>query len=361
MLGVSDARLGSFKKSENPDLLPVGSEEQIEMYPMDFEEFLLATGMKRKDIDRVRKKIVSGTGLTDTELQVFSGRFSVFEVVGGMPAAVSAFVENGVNAAMRVLDGIRATCINDINRYNAGMGAVKTQECFDAIPRQLSDTNKRFMYSRIDNGGSRGSGEKYRENLLWIKHAGYGLFSYSLTGLRRPPERFTQNDVFKVYLSDTGLLMSMMGPESQTAILSGDTSFDFGAVTENIVMVCLRRAGYEVSYFRRTSKTDKIEIDGVIDCGGLVCIEVKTGAERSYPSLLKTVGDPDVSRRIVFEKGNIRVDADGIEHYPLFAAAFLFPEKGRAIDESLAEGTVGDPFADRGPYDRRVIGTRICA
>jgi predicted AAA+ superfamily ATPase len=346
MLGVSDARLGSFKRSENPDLLPVGSEEHLEMYPMDFEEFLLATGVKQKDIDRIREKIISGTKLTDTELQVFSGRFSVFEVVGGMPAAVSAFVESGVNAAMRVLDSIISTCVNDINRYNAGVDAVKTQECFDSIPRQLSNTNKRFMYSRIDNGGSRSSGEKYMENLFWIKYAGYGLFSYALTGLRRPPERFTQNDVFKVYLSDTGLLMNLMGPESQTAILSGDTSFDFGAVTENMVMVCLQRAGYRISYYRRTSKTDKIEIDGVIDCGGLVCIEVKTGAERSYPSLIKTLDDPNVSRRIIFEKGNVWKGEDGIEHYPLFAAAFLFPENQCSIDESLAEGTIGNPFPE---------------
>lgn len=346
MLGVSDARLGSFKKAENPDLLPVGSEEHITMYPMDFEEFLLATGMKQKDIDNVRDKIRSGTELTPTEEEIFSRRFSVYEVIGGMPAAVSAFVESGVNAAMRILDGIRTTCINDINRYNAGADAIKTQECFDSIPRQLSDTNRRFMYSRIDNGGSRSSGEKYRENLLWIKYSGYGLFSYALTDLRRPPERFTQKDVFKVYMSDTGLLMNMMGPESQIAILSGDTAFDFGAVTENAVMASLQKAGYQISYYRRTSKTDKVEIDGIIDCGGLVCIEVKTGSGRSYPSLAKTVGDANVSRRVIFEKGNVWLDRDGIEHFPLFAAAFLFSEREWGIDESLTEGTVGDPFAD---------------
>ena len=346
MLGVSDARLGKYKRKENPDLLPVGSEEQLQMYPMDFEEFLLATGMKQKDIDRIRDRIRSGKELTSTELEVFSKRFSAYEVVGGMPAAVAAFVERGINEAQHVLGGIRATCINDINRYNAGADAIKTQECFDSIPRQLADTNKRFMYSRIDNGGSRSSGEKYGENLLWIKHAGYGLFSYALTGLRRPPERFTEKGVFKVYMSDTGLLMNMMGPESQTAILTGDTAYDFGAVTENMVTSCLLRAGYDLSYYRRTSGDDKIEIDCVINCNGLVCVEVKTGAERGYPSLNKTVGDPNVSRRVVFEKGNVSVDADGIEHYPLFAAAFLFPENERTIDESLSAGTVGDPFAD---------------
>ena len=346
MLGVSDARLGRFRKEPNPDLIPVGSEEHLYMHPMDFDEFLLATGMKQKQIDAVREKIRGGEELTETELEVFSSRFAAYSVVGGMPAAVDAFVQNGINEAQRILDGIRATCINDINRYNSGVDAIKTQECFDSIPYQLADTNKRYTYSRIDNGGSRSSAEKYGGNLLWIKHSGYGIFSRSLSALRLPLKKFTVKDVFKVYMSDTGLLMNMIGPESRTAIVRGDTAFDFGAVTENAVAGCLFKNGYQVSYYRRTSGTDKMEIDAVIECGGLVCIEVKTGAERQYPSLMKTFGDSSVSRRVIFEKGNIRRDGDGVEHYPLFASAFLFPETEQDIDETGLDGLIGDPFAD---------------
>ena len=346
MLGVSDARLGSFKKKTNPDLLPVGSEEHLVMHPMDFEEFLLAIGMRQRDIDRVRDKIRSGKALTETELEVFGKRFQAYAVVGGMPAAVDAFVNDGIRGAQQVLDGIRATCINDINRYNSGSDAIKTQECFASIPYQLSDTNKRFMYSRIDNGGSRSSAEKYAENLLWIKHSGYGLFSRALSCIRRPMEKYAMKDVFKVYMSDTGLLMNMMGSESRTAIMTGDTSFDFGAVTENIVAGCLYKSGYGLSYFRRTNGSDKMEIDAVIDCNGLVCIEVKTGAERPYPSLSKTFGDDAISRRIMFEKGNIHRDEDGTEHYPLFASAFLFPEKELTFGDMDMSWLIGDPFAE---------------
>lgn len=346
MLGVSDARLGKYKKKTNPDLLPVGSEESLIMHPMDFEEFLLATGMKHTSIDAVREKIRSGTELTETELEVFRKRFAAYSVVGGMPAAVDAFVNHGINEAQHVLDDIRSTCINDINRYNSGTDAIKTQECFDSIPYQLSDTNKRFMYSRIDNGGSRSSGEKYRENLLWINHSGYGVFSKSLSAIKRPLNKFTEKDVFKVYMSDNGLLMNMMGPESRTAILMEDTSFDFGAVTENVVAGCLFKNGYGLSYYRRTNGNNKMEIDCVIECNGVVCIEVKTGAERDYPSLRKTLDDPNVSRRIIFEKGNICKDDEGIEHYPLFAAAFLFPENEQKMDDMELKGMFGDPFEE---------------
>ena len=86
------------------------------------------------------------------------------------------------------------------------------------------------------------------------------------------------------------------------------------------------------------------EIDAVIECNGLICIEVKTGAERAYPSLRKTLGDGNITRRVIFEKGNISVDDDGIEHYPLFASAFLFPENDDKIDETRMDGLIGDPF-----------------
>ena len=344
MLGVSDARLGRYKKKSNPDLIPVGSEEHLLMHPMDFEEFLLATGMKQKNIDAIKEKIRSGNELTQTELEVYGRRFAAYSVVGGMPAAVDAFIKDGMNGAQHILDGIRATCINDINRYNSGADAIKTQECFESIPYQLSDTNKRFMYSRIDNGGSRSSGEKYRENLLWIKYSGYGIFSRSLNAIDRPLGKHTEKDVFKVYLSDTGLLMNMMGAESQTALMMGDTSFNFGAVTENVVSGCLFKCGYPLSYYRRTNGNDKMEIDAIIECDGLVCIEVKTGAERPYPSLVKTLDDKNISRRVIFEKGNVFKDEKGFEHYPLFASAFLFPENEKKIEDAAFEDLLGDPF-----------------
>ncbi len=183
MLGVSDARLGKYKSKENPDLIPVGSEEHLLMHPMDFEEFLLALGTRQKDIDRIRDKIRSGERMTETELDVFSKRFAVYSVVGGMPAAVDAYLHDGINGAHHILDAIRATCVDDIIHYNSGVDVKKTQECFDSIPHQLSDTNKRFMYSRINNGGSRSSAEKYMENLLWIRYSGYGIFSRSLRAM----------------------------------------------------------------------------------------------------------------------------------------------------------------------------------
>ncbi len=346
MLDVSDARLGRYRKGPNPHQIPVGSEESLTMHPMDFEEFLLATGMKRKNIDAVRDKIRTGKALTDTESELFDKRFAAYSVVGGLPEAVDAFVRNGANGAQKVLKEISSSYADAISDYNSGHDVKKTQQCYCSVPRQLCDTNKRFTYARIDDGGSRCSAEKYGMNLHWLERSGYCVLSRSLSALNRPLGKYTSKDAFKAYMSDSGLLMSMMSAESRVEALMGDTSFDFGAVTENAVAGCLSKCGYGLSYYRRTNGMDKMEIDSVIDCDGLVCIEVKTGAEREYPSLRKTLNDPNVSRRVIFEKGNILTDEDGIEHYPLFAAAFLFPENEQIVDDSELSGMFGDPFTE---------------
>ena len=344
MLGVSDARRGTFGSSPNIDLLPVGGEESLVMHSLDFEEFLWATGIKQADIDRVKKTIAEGRPLNEIDMEVFSRRFRAFQIIGGMPEAVQCYVEGGFNEAQGVQDAILDTCIGDINRYNSGIDVVKTKQCFDSIPFQLSETNKRFTYSRIDNGKSRNSGQKYMKNLLWITESGYGNMSRALSDLQQPLKKFSIRDVFKVYMSDTGILLNMMGNESRSAIMLGDTSFNMGAVTENVIAECLMKSGYPLYYYRKTSGNDKMELDLVIEHDGITVIEVKTGAHRAYPSLQKTVDDPRVSRRVVFEKGNIWKDELGIEHYPHFAAAFLFPAKESRFDDGLLEGTVGDPY-----------------
>ncbi len=332
---------------KNVEDIVVPSEElKLPMHPMDFEEFLLATGMKRKNIDAVRDKIRTGKALSDTESELFNKRFAAYSVVGGLPEAVDAFVRNGANGAQKVLKEISSSYADAISDYNSGHDVKKTQQCYCSVPCQLCDTNKRFTYARIDDGGSRCSAEKYGMNLHWLERSGYCVLSRSLSALNRPLGKYTSKDAFKAYMSDSGLLMSMMSAESRVEALMGDTSFDFGAVTENAVAGCLSKCGYGLSYYRRTNGMDKMEIDSVIDCDGLVCIEVKTGAEREYPSLRKTLNDPNVSRRVIFEKGNILTDEDGIEHYPLFAAAFLFPENEQIVDDSELSGMFGDPFTE---------------
>ena len=131
-------------------------------------------------------------------------------------------------------------------------------------------------------------------------------------------------DQFKVYLSDTGMLMEMYGKAAKQSLYSDDITYNKGAVVENFVAECLKKSGYIPRYYRKNNGPMMMELDFVIELGSeLAVIEVKSGKDRDAPSISKAGKIADVKRRISFEKTDVFVSDDGIEHYPLFAAGFI--------------------------------------
>lgn len=241
-----------------------------------------------------------------------------------MPEVVSEFVDSGnyLNAYSIIRDIIESEKA-DVNKYNQGSEVNKIDMCFTSIPPQLSCTNKRFTYSRLDNGQSRTSARRYSDNLLWVVRAGIANPCYSLRSPEIPLISFRNLDIFKVYLSDTGMLSYMLGREAQTALLREDYSINEGAVAENIVAECLMKSGHPCYYYRKSKGPDMMEIDFVLELGlELAVIEVKSGKDREAPSIGKFDRFHRVGRKIMFYKGNIK-EENGIEMYPLFAAAFI--------------------------------------
>ena len=311
-------------------LVPTGYEEHYTLRSLDFEEFLWAMKIPQNIIDDVKASASARTPIDRAVLERFDALFREYMVVGGMPEAVMSFLESKNYATPdKVKQDILINLRNDINRYNRGIERDKTLECFLSIPSQLAQSNKKFMYSRIGGGGSRRAADMYRENLLWIGDAGVGNFCYALNSVEMPLRMHEDRSFFKVYMSDTGLLLSMCGGNVTRAVATGDDSINMGAIAENVVCECLVKSGSDIHYYRRNSGELMMELDFVIELGGELCvIEVKSGKHRDAPSLRKVGAHFDVDRRIVFERSNIHVDDEGIEHYPLFAAAFV---------ESLAE------------------------
>ncbi len=310
---------------ENECLIPMGYEEIMVMYPLDFEEYLWARGVPEDIIAEVKGCIRDRIPIDDQIYQRLTGLFREFLIVGGMPEAVNTFVETlDFRPVSKIHAELLSSCIRDINRYNEGNDRIKTAECFDSIPYQLADTNRKFMYSRITGGKTRKSADKYMENLLWIKGAGYGVFCYGLEQPALPLGKYVKRDVFKVYLSDTGLLLNAYGDKARLAIYNGDHSYNFGAVTENAVADCLVKCGKKLFYYNNSKGEGKMELDFLLDFwDGVAVLEVKSGSNRSAASLSKVGNYFQVARKIMIEESNIYVDKNGIEHYPIFASAFI--------------------------------------
>ena len=323
---ASGSNLGiEISRHENNPLVPTGYEEHIEMRSLDFEEFLWAKNIPESAIDYVKQCVRTSQPIDDAVYFRFEALFREFMAVGGMPEVVESYLESGNYAKpTEVQKQILSDLELDINRYNRGVEKDKTLECFLSIPSQLSGTNKKFTYSRISGELSRKAADTYRENMLWIKGAGIGNFCYALKSVSLPLAMNEERNMFKVYLSDTGLLMNMCGQVAMRSVLSGDIKFNMGAIAENAVCECLTKSGYTPRYYRKNGGEMMMELDFVIELGDeLAVIEVKSGKTRNAPSISKAPKYFRIGRRIMFEQSNIRIDSEGIEHYPLFAAAFI--------------------------------------
>ncbi len=309
-------------------LTPLGYEDHMRMYALDFEEFLWAKGFREETIADIKDHIRRKVPLTEVVLDAFESAFKEYIMIGGMPEAVRDYVDGaGVPQVQRDLNSIIESSREDMTKYNTGSDALKIIKCFQSIPLQLAGSNKKFMYSRLENENSRSGARMYRDALLWISGSGIGNFCYRLRDISYPVSEHVDDDQFKVYMSDTGLLIRMADKRQNNildAVYSGDVRYNQGMLMENVVAECIVKSGYEPTYYVKRSGKDRMELDFVIDLGSeIAVIEVKSGRDRVAPSLMKTLDDPRFQRRIMFENDNIHVDDDGIEHYPLFAAAFL--------------------------------------
>lgn len=192
----------------------------------------------------------------------------------------------------------------------------------DIVPVELGRRNKRLRYKDIDGVSNRGFRE-YREPIDWMVGSGLMTACRRLRGIDRPLSGSADRRLLRMYLMDTGLLVRTYGDSTVRAMMRKDLSVNEGAIAENSVCQMLTACGLKPYYY----EVDKeVEVDFIAEIGAEICaIEVKSGKHRRARSLKKLMemdSGKAVDRWIKFENGNIMVTDDGVEHYPLFCAAF---------------------------------------
>ena len=333
---IASGSLLGLKLSRVP-IVPVGKQNRIWMYPLDFEEFLWALGISDQVITHVRACIRDRVPLGESLHSTLMKYMNWYILTGGMPEAVSEFVRN------RTFDNVRKVQSDIIEDYQDDMDKhcedrerLRTRMCFESISRFLGKDNKRFAAAAVDPGlGYRPASSLYDYAVNWLLQAGVvyecrrvsnPLIPAEESGVEteRPDVEVIDGDgspgTFKLYFMDTGLLARMYDPSVYSQILSGNVEVNRGALTENLVACMLKAQGRKLLYFERTRK---IEIDFVMVIGGRpTAVEVKSGRKRSCRSLNKAMSDYGM-RGIMFDTLDIYTDDKGVEHFPLYAAAFM--------------------------------------
>lgn len=285
LLGVNGYKTPKEKKEEDEASIPVGFEDIINMYPMDFEEWLWANGIKDIHFGYLQKCLNSETPVDEALHDRFRELLHQYIVVGGMPEVVTTFLETKqigkvLAVQRRIVDEYKA----DMVKYALTADKSRIRECFESIPAQLAREYKKFAYTIIRPGGR---GRDYAGSLQWIEDAGIINRCYNLSITELPLDGHANKDAFKVYMADIGLLISMLEEGTQSSILEGNLLSYKGAIIENLVADILGKMGRKLYYFRKDSG---LELDFVIRYQGECCpLECKatTGNAKSLLTVMK--------------------------------------------------------------------------
>ena len=271
------------QKDEPEASIPVGFEHIVEMYPMDFEEWLWANGIKPMHFSYLKECLQKETPVDPALHDRFRELLHQYVVVGGMPEVLTTFVETGhVGKVLTVQKRIVEEYKADMVKYATPADKAHVRECFKSIPAQLAREYKKFSYNIVRKGGR---GRDYAGSLQWIEDAGIVRRCYNIEKTELPLDGNKIQSEFKVYMSDIGLLISMLEDGTQSNILSGDLLGYKGAIFENLVADLLGKMGRKLYYYHKDSG---VELDFVMRYQGK-CTPVECKAQTGNAKSLKTV------------------------------------------------------------------------
>ena len=320
---ASGSLLGLYYKDVRS--YPVGYEKEIELYPLDFEEFLWAINIQENLIELSREAFMEKKQISESFLKKMSEYFKIYMMVGGMPSVVNAYLENKLIVdAIEEQKDIVKNYRRDILQYSVDEDKQKIIATFDSIPIQLSKKNKKFVYSEIKGNDSLRGANEYFSSLRWLKDASIIHFCYNINEPAIPLATNIRQNSFKIYMRDTGLLLSMMENNIHLSINNDDIYVNKGAILENVCAEELAtRYDDLIMYFERKSK---LEIDFILNIDGVVtAIEIKSGNNKQAKSLDSVVKNYKTVKRYIKLENDVKiyVDEKGIEHYPLFMIMFI--------------------------------------
>ena len=295
--------LGVKGYGKEPKSVPVGSETVIDMYPLDFEEFLWANGIAEPVIEMLKKCLEDETPVPEALHSRMRQLLLQYAVVGGMPDAVQTFVDTKqMDEVLQIQRDIVRSYEDDMVKYAEKKDKSRIRECFQSIPKQLSKENKKFQYSVVKKGST---ASKYAGSLKWIEDAGIIVRCYNLSITELPLDGNALEEVFKVYMSDCGLFVSMLEDGTQFDILRGNLYGYKGAIFENLIADIFGKMGRKLYYFHKDSG---LEVDFVIRYKGqctLVEVKAATGNTKSTKTILRHPEKYHVNHAIKLGDSNV--------------------------------------------------------
>ena len=303
---------------------PVGYLRTITMYPLDFEEFLQLYNFNDELKSSLKKSFIDKIPVNESVHEKMMQIFNMYLNVGGMPSAVDKFKETkNLELVLKEHNDIISQYKKDFTKYETEDKKPYLTHIYDLIPAELNSSNKRFNCSNLKKGLKYSRSEA---NFIWLDSAGVAIPAYNVTEPVFPLLLNEKSSLFKLFLSDVGMLTSMYGKSTKMQILANDQDINNGALYENVVAQELKAHGFKLYYYNSKKYG---ELDFVIEYKGKVLpIEVKSGKSYQRHSALNNIIDvPNYAIDEAYVLSNYNVEVKGnITYYPIYMLMFIMDE-----------------------------------
>lgn len=309
---------------------PVGFEEIVRMYPMDFEEYLWANHVQASTIAYLKECFDNGTPVSESVHSTMSKLFYSYIVVGGMPDVVQTYVDtHDIGRVIATQQSILELYRLDIAQYAKDSDKIKIRAIFDSIPAQLNEKSRRFRVNSLDKHARL---TRYDNSFKWLDDAGVALPCYNVSEPQPPLSLNEKHSLFKLFMDDIGLLCAACMDNIQLDILNGRLEINMGSILENAIAQQLKSNGFSLYYY----DSQKLgEVDFVVQNGMHInLIEVKSGKDyKKHHALDNVLGINEwkFGSSYVLCPGNLAVE-NGITYLPWYMVMFL---RGAQIPKGL--------------------------
>ena len=338
---------GSFKYVMSGSLLgvelkgitsvPVGYLTVLRMYPMDFEEFMIANNVSKTTLEMLKAKFETCQPVDEFIHQKLLSLFFIYLIVGGMPDAVKIYIATkDIREVDKVQRDIVALCKEDFSQYESEDKKLKLISIYDIIPAELNKQNKKFVFTMLNKELKF---DRYENSFLWLKDAGVALPVYNVEAPVIPLKASKSSNVFRLFSNDTGLLTSAYPAETKLELINKNSEVNNGAHFENAVAQQLTANGLE-PYFCKKKNIGELDVLVEMD-GKVVPIEVKSGkaykAHKSLDNFMK-ISDYHIEKAYVLSVANMEQEGS-VVYLPIYMCYLLKERKiGKLIVDLDMEG-----------------------
>ena len=320
---ASGSQLG-VALSETPSV-PLGSVAIEQMYPLDFEEFLWATGIGKEWIDNIREHFVHELPLDESTHNILLKRFQYYLLVGGLPEAINNYLADRNMVRVRQIH----RDIHNLYRIDASQydeeHKLKIRKIYDLIPSNLENKKKRIVYKNIENKKGKTFSD-YADEFEYLTNSGVALEVSAISNPRFPLAESEQKKLVKLYLNDVGLLTYLLYELNVNAVLQDIKSINLGTVYESVVTQELAAHGFKLHYYDNKKKG---EVDFLVDDYEnltILPLEIKSGKDYTeHSALTNFLETPEygIHRAYVFSNERDIIKNKGVTYLPVYYCMFL--------------------------------------